>query len=54
VAALPPLVGLAAQDYADPVALTAGYRPAMLACAVLLLIAAMLGTFLPGRPVRTA
>lgn len=36
VAALPPLVGLTGDAYADPAAFTAGYRPAMLACAALL------------------
>lgn len=36
VAALPPLVGLTGNAYADPASFTAGYRPAMLACAALL------------------
>ena len=36
VAALPPIVGLAGNAYADPAAFTAGYRPAMLICAGLL------------------
>ena len=36
VAALPPIVGLAGDAYADPAAFTAGYRPAMLICAGLL------------------
>ena len=36
VAALPPLVGLTGDAYADPAAFTAGYRPALLACAALL------------------
>lgn len=49
VAALPSIVGLSAQDYADPEALTAGYRPAMLLCAALLLVAALIGSFVPAR-----
>ncbi len=36
VAALPSLVGLGAQQYADPAALTEGYRSALLICAGLL------------------
>ena len=36
VAALPPLVGLAGDDYLDVGAMTAGYRSAMLWCAGLL------------------
>ncbi|WP_237768090.1 MFS transporter [Serinicoccus sp. CNJ-927] len=36
VAALPALVGLSGDDYADPVAFTEGYRWAMLACTALL------------------
>ena len=36
VAALPPLVGLGGQEYADPVALDAAYDVAILACAGLL------------------
>ena len=36
VAALPPLVGLAGDDYLDAAAMTAGYRSAMLWCAGLL------------------
>jgi hypothetical protein len=37
VAALPALVGLAGADYQQPAVLTAGYREAMLVCALLLL-----------------
>ncbi|MFK5582137.1 MFS transporter [Serinicoccus sp. LYQ131] len=36
VAALPALVGLSGDDYTDPVAFTAGYRWAMVVCALLL------------------
>ncbi len=36
VAALPVAVGLSGDDYADPAALTAGYRAAMVICAALL------------------
>ena len=36
VAALPVAVGLSGDDYADPAALTSGYRLALIACAVLL------------------
>ena len=36
VAALPLAVGLTGEEYADPVALDAGYDKAMLACAVML------------------
>jgi len=36
VAALPLVVGLSGAEYADPVALDAAYRSAMLVCAVLL------------------
>jgi EmrB/QacA subfamily drug resistance transporter len=38
VAALPPLVGLSGEEYADPVAFDAGYGVAVLACAVLLML----------------
>ena len=38
VAALPAAVGLAGQEYADPVALDAAYNSATLACAVLLVL----------------
>ncbi|QKE82940.1 MFS transporter [Arthrobacter sp. NEB 688] len=41
VAALPGLVGLAGEDYLDPVAMTAGYRAAMLWCAGLLVAGAV-------------
>ncbi len=49
VAALPTLVGLGAQDYADPDALTAGYRTAMLVCAGLLLAGGLSALALPRR-----
>lgn len=42
VAALPPLVGLAGADYADPAALAPAYRAAMLACAGLVAAGAAL------------
>ncbi len=38
VAALPPLVGLTGEQYADPVALDAAYTPAILACSGLLVL----------------
>jgi EmrB/QacA subfamily drug resistance transporter len=47
VAALPSLVGLAAQDYVDAQALTSGYRTAMLVCAGLLLIGGLMALGLP-------
>jgi len=49
VAALPTLVGLGAQDYADPEALTAGYRTAMLVSAALLLAGGLSAIALPRR-----
>jgi EmrB/QacA subfamily drug resistance transporter len=49
VAALPTLVGLGAQDYADPDALTAGYRTAMLVCAGLLVAGGLSALALPRR-----
>ncbi len=49
VAALPSLVGLAAQDYADPAALTDGYRTALLVCAGLLVAGGLSALALPRR-----
>lgn len=49
IAALPSLVGLSAQDYADPAALTEGYRAAMLACTGLLVAGGLSALALPGR-----
>ncbi|WP_440902280.1 MFS transporter, partial [Actinosynnema sp.] len=49
VAALPGLVGLAQQDYADPDALTAGYRLAVLLCAGLLVAGGLSGLLVPRR-----
>lgn len=47
VAGLPTLVGLSDQDYADPVALTAGFVPAMLVCAGLLAASAVVALAIP-------
>jgi MFS family permease len=49
VAALPALVGLGAQDYVDPGALTEGYRLAMLLCGGLLVLGAGFGALVPRR-----
>ena len=49
VAALPTLVGLGAQDYADVDALTAGYRTAMLVCTGLLVAGGLSALALPRR-----
>ncbi len=49
VAALPALVGLGAQEYADPEALTAGYRAALLVCAGLLVAGGLSALALPRR-----
>lgn len=49
VAALPTVVGLSDQDYADPVALTAGFVSAMLLCAALLAVSGIIALALPGR-----
>jgi MFS family permease len=54
VAALPSLVGLGAQDYVDPVALTSGYRAAMLLCAGLLVAGGLSALALPRRLVDCA
>ncbi|MDN4172123.1 MFS transporter [Nocardioides sp. SOB77] len=45
VAALPVAVGLGGEQYADPVALDAAYRSAMLACAVLLVLGGLVSWF---------
>jgi EmrB/QacA subfamily drug resistance transporter len=47
VASLPAIVGLSAQDYTDPAALTAGYQVAMLLCAAALAVAAVLSIGIP-------
>ncbi|MFC3689728.1 DHA2 family efflux MFS transporter permease subunit [Aquipuribacter hungaricus] len=49
VAALPSLVGLGAQEYADADALTDGYRAAMLVCAGLLVLGGLSALALPRR-----
>jgi EmrB/QacA subfamily drug resistance transporter len=54
VAALPTLVGLGAQDYADAEALTAGYRTAMLVCAGLLVAGGLSALAIPRRFVDCA
>lgn len=47
IAALPTAVGLSGEDYADPAALTAGFVPAMLACAALLLLSGLAALAIP-------
>ena len=49
VAALPSLVGLSAQDYADPDALRAGYQAEMLACATLFAVGGLIALLVPRR-----
>jgi EmrB/QacA subfamily drug resistance transporter len=49
VAALPALVGLSARDYADPAALTDGYRAAMLVVTGLLVAGGLSALFIPRR-----
>jgi EmrB/QacA subfamily drug resistance transporter len=50
VAALPPLVGLAGDDYADPAVLDAGFESAMMICAGLLVLGGLLSwVAIPGR-----
>lgn len=49
VASLPAIVGLSAQDYTDPAALTGGYQAAMLLCAGALAFAAVLAFGIPRR-----
>lgn len=53
VAALPALVGLSGEDYLDPVAMTSGYRAAMVSCAALLLAGGAISWFGLGRASRT-
>jgi len=55
VAALPPLVGLAGADYADPAVLDAGFQSAMIICAGLLVLGGLLSwVAIPARlPPRT-
>jgi EmrB/QacA subfamily drug resistance transporter len=51
VAALPPLVGLAGAEYADPIAFDAAYEASMVACAVLLAVGGLVSAVtMPGRP----
>ena len=52
VAALPALVGLAGDDYLDPVAMSDGYRSAMLWCAGLLAAGGVVSWFGLGRAAR--
>jgi EmrB/QacA subfamily drug resistance transporter len=50
VAALPPLVGLGGEEYADPAAFDAAYEVALVACAALLTIGALVSAVaIPGR-----
>jgi EmrB/QacA subfamily drug resistance transporter len=50
VAALPPLVGLAGDDYAEPAILDAGFESAMMICAALLVLGGLLSwVAIPGR-----
>jgi hypothetical protein len=42
VAALPPMVGMAGADYADPGVLDAGFQTAMVVCAGLLVLGGLL------------
>lgn len=49
VAALPAVVGLSGDDYADPVAFTDGYRAAMLICTALLVAGGVISWFGLGR-----
>jgi EmrB/QacA subfamily drug resistance transporter len=52
VAALPALVGLTGDDYTHPVALTHGFRTAMMSCAVLLAAGGVVSWFGLGRQPR--
>lgn len=52
VAALPALVGLSGEAYRDPVAMTAGYRGAMVACAAMLAVGGVVSWFGLGRAER--
>lgn len=47
IAALPTVVGLSDEDYADPTALTAGYAAAMLICAGLLAVSGLAALAIP-------
>ena len=47
IAALPTMVGLSGEDYADPAALTAGFAPAMLICAGLLVVSGLAALAIP-------
>lgn len=47
IAALPTVVGLSGEDYADPTALTAGFAPAMLICAGLLAVSGLAALAIP-------
>lgn len=47
VASLPTIVGLSAQDYTDPAALTGGYQTALLLCAAALAVGGLLAVGLP-------
>lgn len=49
VASLPAIVGLSAQDYADPIALSSGYQAALLLCAGALVVAALVALGIPRR-----
>ena len=50
VAALPPLVGLSGEEYADPLALAPAYDAAMIACAALLVVGGLVSwVFIPRR-----
>lgn len=48
VAALPTVVGLSEQDYADPATFTAGYVSAMVICAALLVVSGLVALGIPG------
>lgn len=54
VAALPVAVGLGGEDYADPLAFGAAYRPAMLACAGLLAVGGAVSWLLIRNPEPSA
>jgi hypothetical protein len=47
IAALPTIVGLSNEDYADPGALTAGYAEAMLICAGMLVVSGLAALAIP-------
>lgn len=54
VAALPPAVGLAGQEYADPAAFDAAYGTAMIACAALLVVGGVVAWLTIPHRVRVA